>query len=321
MRIYLLSVVGSGLILLLAGRAPADDAKPAGDPSKDTAALFDQLDANHDGQLTSDEIPAEKQRLFERLLRRAGKPADGKLSRDEFIAQLKSNDSTSGPALAPPATTDKPATKPPADVPAPKPGATTPNPAGPLANRPQVDPERMFARLSKDGKLTLDDVPEQRRPLLRRVFAEAGKADGGALTKEEFVKAFKAVAAKRPALAGLGPLARPAGDSKAATDTKSTDAKSNGDAKSISDTKPAGDAKPSDKPAGDVPPPGNPAQRLKRLLAMSKRSDGKLTKDDLPQRLQDRFVKIDANHDGLIDEQELKDWIAKAGARLQPPKP
>ena len=58
-------------------------------------------------------------------------------------------------------------------------------------------------------------------------------------------------------------------------------------------------------------------QRLKRLLAQSKRPDGKLTKDDLPERLRDRFDKIDANHDGLIDEQELRDWLATVQRRLE----
>jgi Ca2+-binding EF-hand superfamily protein len=52
-------------------------------------------------------------------------------------------------------------------------------------------------------------------------------------------------------------------------------------------------------------------------LAQSKRPDGKLTKDDLPERLRDRFDKIDANHDGLIDEQELHDWLATVQRRLE----
>src|SRR5437660_5796871 len=76
----------AALAFLVARGAPAADAKPA---ANDAAALFDRLDANHDGQLTADEIPAEKAGLFARLLRLAGKPADGKLSRNEFVAQLK----------------------------------------------------------------------------------------------------------------------------------------------------------------------------------------------------------------------------------------
>src|SRR5207244_4102064 len=52
------------------------------------AALFEKLDANHDGVLTSDEVPEEQRRLFERLLRQADRNHDGKLSREEFVAGL-----------------------------------------------------------------------------------------------------------------------------------------------------------------------------------------------------------------------------------------
>src|SRR5262245_56266586 len=40
-------------------------------PSAADAALFDRLDADHDGRVTSGEISAEHQRLFARLLRQA----------------------------------------------------------------------------------------------------------------------------------------------------------------------------------------------------------------------------------------------------------
>ncbi|HEY2148495.1 MAG TPA: hypothetical protein VGH32_11190, partial [Pirellulales bacterium] len=166
---------------------------------------------------------------------------------------------------------DKPADKSNGNLPAGKPAA------GALGNRPLLDPERIFSRLDTKGKgkITLDDVPEQRRPFLKRVFVEASKGEGGSLTKEEFIKAFKSVQAKIAVAGGLpGPIGAP-------------------------------------------PSAGDASQRLKRLMAMSKRSDGKLSKDDLPERLRDRFEKIDANHDGLIDEQELRDWLAKVQQRLQ----
>jgi Ca2+-binding EF-hand superfamily protein len=259
------------LASLLIAAHPTRAAGPQPAAQSDAAALFDRLDTNHDGQLTADEIPAEKKGLFERLLRLAGKPADGKLSRDEFVAQLgaATDEHPSGGS----AKSDGPnpqATKTPADKP----------PAGPLGQLPPLDPEKIFDRLDTKhtGKISAADIPEG-RPLIKRLVTEAEKANGGPVTREQFIKVFKELAARRAA-------------GEAATG------------------KPAGDGKP------QLIPPGGGDRIIKRLLALSKRSDGKLTKDDLPERLRDRFDKIDTNHDGVIDESELRDWIKKAEARL-----
>ncbi|HEV2969612.1 MAG TPA: hypothetical protein VGY55_06455 [Pirellulales bacterium] len=283
MRNYVLCSLCFALLVVAGRTVSAADSKPS--PADDAAALFDRLDANHDGQLTADEIPAEKKHLFERLLRLAGKPADGKLSRDEFIAQLKSvgEDHPASPAATGAGTAEKP------------------NPAAPPAGNGFIpDPEKIFDRLDTKhkGKITADDIPEG-RPLLKRVFAEASKSTGGESTKDEFVTAFKALLAKRGAAGnppGFGVV-------KPAADTKLTPG---------SDAKP-GSAPGAKSPAG--PPDGEPI--IKRLLGMSKRADGKLTKDDLPERLRGRFEKIDANHDGLIDETELRDWFAQVKRRLE----
>src|SRR5687767_54253 len=52
------------------------------------AALFDRLDADKNGRVTSDEVSSDARRLFERLLRRGDADGDEALSRDEFIASL-----------------------------------------------------------------------------------------------------------------------------------------------------------------------------------------------------------------------------------------
>ena len=267
MRNRILASFCCALLLLVgrevwaAGAKPAaGGAKPAASNAKpaaggDAGALFDSLDANHDGQLSAAEIPAEKRGLFDRLLRLAGKGADGQLSRVEFIAQL--NAPAEDSAAESPA--DQ-AQKSPASTAGKKPGAE---------QRKGVNPERLFDRLDANhtGKITLDDVPEKRRKLIQRVFAEAGVPDSGSLTKSEFVKGLDAVLARRAAngkSARLGPAL-----------------------------------------------PANTKQLVKRLLKLSKRNDGKLTKDELPKRIRNRFDKIDTNHDGVIDEAELRTWIAK----------
>jgi Ca2+-binding EF-hand superfamily protein len=83
-RTWLLAV---GLIVLSAtavrAEKPANGASSAGD-----AALFDRLDANHDGILSAGEIAAENRSLFDRMLRRGDSDHDQALSRNEFLASL-----------------------------------------------------------------------------------------------------------------------------------------------------------------------------------------------------------------------------------------
>lgn len=56
--------------------------------AEESTALFTRLDANKDGQLAADEISAEHQRLFKRLLRIGDKNDDGQLTEKEFAAAL-----------------------------------------------------------------------------------------------------------------------------------------------------------------------------------------------------------------------------------------
>ena len=53
------------------------------------AELFDKLDANKDGVVTSDEVPDDKQAIFERLIRVGDANGDKKLSKEELIAGIK----------------------------------------------------------------------------------------------------------------------------------------------------------------------------------------------------------------------------------------
>jgi Ca2+-binding EF-hand superfamily protein len=164
--------------ILWIGSARADE-KPA-TQGPDPSALFGQLDANKDGQLTADEIPEDRKGLFERLLRNADKNGDGKLSAEEFADGLKSRE--------------------------------RPKPAGGPAGEGPLDPERMFKRLdaNHDGKVTLDEVPEPRREMFKRLLARGDKNGDGALQEQEFIQAFAGVAAStgQPG-AGQRPDGRP----------------------------------------------------------------------------------------------------------------
>lgn len=57
-------------------------------PSAGDAALFERLDADGNGIVSSDELSSDHKRLFARLLQRADANEDNALSRDEFLAAL-----------------------------------------------------------------------------------------------------------------------------------------------------------------------------------------------------------------------------------------
>jgi collagen type III alpha len=72
--------------------------------------------------------------------------------------------------------------------------------------------------------------------------------------------------------------------------------------------RPEGAGRP-DRPAGG-PGGGNLAERLKSFDA---NGDGKISKDEAPERIQALFDRLDSNGDGQLDQEELK----AAGDRLR----
>lgn len=119
----------------------------------DAGSLFKRLDKNRDGQVTSDEVPEEQQRLFQRLVRLGDQNGDGKLTAEEFEKASKPEESPKVPL----------------------------NQDGDR----RADGRQRFEMLdrNKDGKVTLDEVPEPLRDRLKPIFDRSGKQE---LSIEDF---------------------------------------------------------------------------------------------------------------------------------------
>lgn len=83
-----------------------------------------------------------------------------------------------------------------------------------------------------------------------------------------------------------------------------------------------------DRPPG--PPPGGRGfaaarrgltsdQIVERILSFDKNKDGKVTKDELPERMQDLIAKGDTNKDRALDKDEIKALAAKLEQEGLPP--
>ncbi len=233
-----------------------DDPSAAADAAKRHGELFDKLDANHDGFISADEVPASHKRLFDRLTHRSDKTGDGKLSRDEFIAGMAEDRTKDRPFAA---LDRRPEDKPSAGGPGPEPPgegrgagarmmgglfhALDTNHDGKLDEKEIEAASDSLKKISKNGEITRDDLMEN----ARMSFGPGGPG-------------------------GLG-LGRPE---------------------------------------------MNPEEAAKHMLQrLDKNGDGKIQKDELPQRRQKDFDSLDTNHDGVLDEEELKASIPQMMERVK----
>lgn len=136
-------------------------AQPGVNPSE---TFFKTLDKNSDGLLTREELGAEKEALFNRLVTLGDKNEDGKLTREEFLAGVS-----------------------------PKPVESSAPQRGPQSRPGDRDqfpgPQQMFERLDRDknGKLTKEEMPEPFRDRFAPIFEKLNK---DSLNAEEFSTAL-----------------------------------------------------------------------------------------------------------------------------------
>jgi len=266
----------------------------------DVRQRFEMMDRNKDGKLTKDEIPEQFRERMQQLFDRAGK---NEISLEEYQRF-----------------------------------------AGGPPGGGNFQPGEMFNRLDRnsDGKLSKDELPEFMRDRFAPVFERLGKDE---LTREDFVQAGQRLfgQAGRPSGAPDGTM-RPDGapflpalfrkldtngDGRIAKDElakaadKFAELDENGDGqldpRELMGPPPGGipgGPNPAGRPeAGRPNATPNPEGRPRRpggtdggpvFARMDRNGDGKLSKDEAPERMRENFGRYDKDSDGFLTPEELR---------------
>lgn len=341
MKRIALGTLAAAAALIVAGPVRAQE--QGADPAK----LFEELDKNGDGKLVADEVGEDRSRFFDRLVRVGDKDENGELSKEEFVAALQQR----RPRQAP----EQPGRRPEGG----RPGGgeffqrLDTNGDGKLtlneipeqarerfkplferlgkeeltreefaqAGRGRPNPGEMFRRFDTngDGKITLAEVPEEFKDRIRPLFERLDKEE---LTQEDVARAFAQGGPGRPGTpgGGRGPAffatldenrdGRLSKDELAKAVDKFAELDANGDGSLQPEElfRPAG----GDRPDGRRPE-GAPGRRpggadfVQRIFQQADANgDGKLSKDEAPDRMKENFDQIDANSDGSITLEELR---------------
>lgn len=255
--------------------------------------LFGKLDKNGDGQVAADEVEGKAKGIFERLVRNGDENKDGKLSQEEFTAGMRKRTA-----------------------------AETPDKERPAA--PRINPEELFKRADAngDGKITKDEAPERLKPGFDRVDANS---DGG-IDKAEFGRAMGRLMGMAGQPGNAAPTPRPE-FVVGAMILKALDADGNGQlsASEIADAPKAlakfdkdndGKLDQEELLAQAPRPDARPGIEgmARRLKEADTNGDGKISKEETPERLQPLFSRIDANSDGQIDATEMREFVSRLQA-------
>ncbi|QGJ69470.1 Hypothetical protein PBC10988_11520 [Planctomycetales bacterium 10988] len=228
------------------------------------AAVFDRMDSNGDGVISPDEVDGNARRLFDRLVDNADSNKDGSLTKDEFMQALTQRpDRPEGERMRP----DRPGERGPGDR---GPGG----PGGP-GDRGRGGMERMFQAMDSngDGKVTLDEVPEERRDRLEAMMERLDQNADGALSMDEFASMMQGPGGER-GQRGERPDGPPRGDRE---------------------------RRDFERPG---PPQGGPGGGMSMIAAFDHNRDGEITKQEIEETIA-RLKRMDRNNDDVIDRSEM----------------
>ncbi len=196
---------------------------------------------------------------------------------------------------------------------------------GPEGGRPGAgNPEEAFKRFDSngDGKLKLEEIPEQARRFMAPMFERLGKGASGEITKDEFVKAAEQFRQGQ----GQG---RPEGERRpeGQAGERRPDAPREGDRRPDAPREGApreGGPRPEGREGGPRPEagPGGPHPRPKFFQLLDRDNNGRISKDELA-KAGELLAELDENKDGQLDPRELMGPPPGEGGREggRPPMP